>query len=95
VRGRQLRIVSFLFAVILAVSIPAVAAFAQTDGPDYVGAKPPSTSVGAAVAQRSSHNGELPRTGMEIGTLALTGVGLVVVGRVLMGRRRTGKGMSS
>jgi hypothetical protein len=85
---RARRIATAAAVVILAVWFPLVSAFAQTDGPDYVGATPPSTAVSAAVATPVSHGpNELPRTGVDIGAMALAGVGLVVVGRALMGRR--------
>lgn len=92
-RGRRLRIVSLLFVVMLALWLPVVAASAQQDGPDYVGARPPQTNV-SGVSTPNTHSGELPRTGAAIGTFVVLGVSLVVVGRVMRGRR-AGKGTSS
>ncbi len=90
------RIASFAAILIVALWLPVVSAFAQTDGPNYVGATPPSTSVGAAVAQPlpGRGHGELPRTGVDIGGFALAGFGLVIIGRTMMGRR-TRKSTSS
>jgi hypothetical protein len=89
--GRQFRRATLFVAVFMMTWLPTLVARAQQDGPDYVGAKPPT--VGGAVSRNAAtavggHTGELPRTGIAIATLVVVALALIVIGRILQSRSR-------
>ena len=91
---RQARFASLIIGAFIVSWFPMLGAQAQ-DTPDYVGAKPPSVAGTVVSNNAGAHAGSLPRTGAEIGAFVIIAIALIVVGRILMLRSKTGSGTSS